>query len=31
MKKLINLVDTFEAFLVVSVVAASTIAYIVVG
>ena len=31
MKKLINLVDTFEAFLVMSAVAASTIAYIIVG
>ena len=31
MKKLINLLDTFEAFLVVSAVAASTITYIIVG
>ena len=29
--KLINLIDSFEAFLVMSAVAASTIAYIVVG
>ena len=31
MKKLINLIDSFEAFLIMSAVAASTIAYIVVG
>ena len=31
MNRLINLIDTFEAFLVMSAVAASIIAYIVVG
>ena len=31
MNRLINLIDTFEAFLVMSAVAASLIAYIVVG
>ena len=31
MKTIINLIDTFEAFLIMSAVAASSIAYIVVG
>ena len=31
MKKLINLVDTFEAFLVMSAIAAATLSLIIVG
>ena len=31
MKKLINLMDTFEAFLVMSAIAAATLSFILVG